>query len=443
MYRIWLLIISLLFTNNYGHTQFIEKFRSEPGRKPATNLIGVLEGGKVIRDINNNGSDDIPMIIDRDEESDMLVVRDGSTKEVLWKLDLAVLNNRRPASLAFFDFTGNGSGEALVGMDDTEHILFDPDAADEILYRATGAKLYAIADADEDNLPDLILWDENQAIIIVVGWQSGGAQFAGSNSDHKLQFLHQNITEYSLTLKYETKPGFSLATGREMKVKISDFDVNGDGIMEIVMLRDDDTGNPAGLVVVNGATREKRWEFKFPDEHRNDILNGFHGFFEINGDGQKEAIFGNRTIVTQDKVVHTLNENFEIVLAYDIDGDGYDDLLGHNVRDSTIQVWGLKTDATDISQANIEKALSFVLHQNYPNPFNPSTTIRFSLPESQHVKLRILDLIGREVTTLVDSEMSGGVHRVTFDAGNLSSGLYLVRLEAGSFTSVKRMMLVK
>lgn len=85
----------------------------------------------------------------------------------------------------------------------------------------------------------------------------------------------------------------------------------------------------------------------------------------------------------------------------------------------------------------------YFLNQNYPNPFNPSTTIRFNLPESQHVKLHVFDLLGREVMILVDGEMRGGVHRVIFDAGNLPSGLYLVRLEAESFASVKRMMLVK
>lgn len=87
----------------------------------------------------------------------------------------------------------------------------------------------------------------------------------------------------------------------------------------------------------------------------------------------------------------------------------------------------------------------FALSQNYPNPFNPSTTIRFSLANSEAVSLRVYDVLGREVATLIDAEtMTSGAHSVQFDATDLASGMYLYRLEAGSnFVQTKQMMLLK
>ncbi len=87
----------------------------------------------------------------------------------------------------------------------------------------------------------------------------------------------------------------------------------------------------------------------------------------------------------------------------------------------------------------------YALAQNYPNPFNPATTIRFQLPKAEQVTLRVFDVLGREVASLLDNtSLAGGEHAVRFDASGLTSGVYLYRLEAGaSFVQTKRMMLVK
>ena len=85
----------------------------------------------------------------------------------------------------------------------------------------------------------------------------------------------------------------------------------------------------------------------------------------------------------------------------------------------------------------------FQLSQNYPNPFNPSTTINYALPASSDVTLKVYTLTGQEVATLVNATQGVGQYEVQFDASNLSSGIYLYRLETASFTETRMMSLIK
>ena len=85
----------------------------------------------------------------------------------------------------------------------------------------------------------------------------------------------------------------------------------------------------------------------------------------------------------------------------------------------------------------------FALHQNFPNPFNPSTAIKFQLPSESYVKLVVYSLLGQELAVLVDGKQSAGFKSVEFDASGLPSGVYLYRLSAGSFTQVRKMLLVR
>jgi len=90
-----------------------------------------------------------------------------------------------------------------------------------------------------------------------------------------------------------------------------------------------------------------------------------------------------------------------------------------------------------------EVPVSFELYQNYPNPFNPTTSIKFALPKESQVKLSVYTILGQEVATLVNSVMSAGYHTVNFDASNLPSGMYIYKIDAGSFSQIKKMLLMK
>jgi hypothetical protein len=86
---------------------------------------------------------------------------------------------------------------------------------------------------------------------------------------------------------------------------------------------------------------------------------------------------------------------------------------------------------------------AYELNQNYPNPFNPSTAITFAIPVSGHVSLKVYDMLGREVASLVNDFQEAGTHAVRFDARGLASGIYLYRISAGNFSQVKKMTLLK
>ncbi len=85
----------------------------------------------------------------------------------------------------------------------------------------------------------------------------------------------------------------------------------------------------------------------------------------------------------------------------------------------------------------------FLLYQNYPNPFNPSTTIQFAVPKTSNVTIKIYDVIGRQVAMLVDEEYQPGQFKVIFEAGQLASGIYIYRIQAGDFRKAKKFLLLK
>ncbi len=94
-----------------------------------------------------------------------------------------------------------------------------------------------------------------------------------------------------------------------------------------------------------------------------------------------------------------------------------------------------------VSETNTNLPATVTLAQNYPNPFNPATTIRFELPASQHTSLKVFDLLGEEVATLVDGIRGAGYHEVSFDGTGLASGVYVYRLQAGSVSQSRKLIL--
>ena len=98
---------------------------------------------------------------------------------------------------------------------------------------------------------------------------------------------------------------------------------------------------------------------------------------------------------------------------------------------------------SNIVEVSFMEPTEFSLEQNYPNPFNPVTTISFTVPEPGNVKLKVFDLLGQEVKTVVNEYKEAGAYSVSFDASNLNSGMYIYKIEYGSFTQTRKMTLLK
>jgi len=180
------------------------------------------------------------------------------------------------------------------------------------------------------------------------------------------------------------------------------------------------------------------------------LQNGVNIFAQrVNGSGQ--TVWSNPTYGTTGNPVSTTPSTFQshpaivsdnaggaIVAWYDQRATGYG-----GAYDVYAQHLGSDGSATKVIQRTLNVPIQFSLSQNYPNPFNPSTRIEFSVAHSGYVSLRIYDMLGREVATLVDQELTPSSYSVTWNAANVASGAYFCRLQSGNFIQTKKLLLMK
>jgi len=105
------------------------------------------------------------------------------------------------------------------------------------------------------------------------------------------------------------------------------------------------------------------------------------------------------------------------------------------------EIWGISSTAVDPTNNGLPN--EFSLHQNYPNPFNPSTTIRFSIPKDQPVKISIYNILGEHISELTNQEYDAGTYTIDFDGSALTSGIYFYSIETTEFIETKKMILMK
>lgn len=157
----------------------------------------------------------------------------------------------------------------------------------------------------------------------------------------------------------------------------------------------------------------------------NDTTNGYP--FEAPEDGNLKT----------EHSITLLNLNYNSTYYFIIDQN---DANWNNIR--SIPYSFIAGDSTVRVDENIS-SISFYLSQNYPNPFNPNTNINFSLPKADYVTLKIYDILGKEVTTLINEELNAGNYSVNWDASNFSSGVYFYKLSAANNSLIRKMILLK
>jgi hypothetical protein len=213
----------------------------------------------------------------------------------------------------------------------------------------------------------------------------------------------------------------------------------------------------AATVTAMAQWNQKRWEdWRFAGVS-DAVLNGTSYIYGdaspttlpgINNGVKTDAITGEGAGIQVGITKFTdLTENFSQTAYMSFDGYPLGSLqwtdTPYDANASFISVMARYTHLDAVEDITSGIPESYKLSQNYPNPFNPTTNIEFSLPKSGNVTLKVFNILGQEVAVLVNGNMSAGTYKVDFDASKLSSGLYIYQVEAGSFTSSKKMMLLK
>ncbi|MBK8982635.1 MAG: PQQ-binding-like beta-propeller repeat protein [Ignavibacteria bacterium] len=127
----------------------------------------------------------------------------------------------------------------------------------------------------------------------------------------------------------------------------------------------------------------------------------------------------------------------------DIDSNGINEFLGGNREGRVICFYGGNGTITSVNNNNNLFPAGYKLYQNYPNPFNPGTGIKFDIAKSVNVKLAVYDILGKEISTLINEKLNAGSYQVSFDGSSLPSGIYFYQLKSGDYSETMKMNLIK
>lgn len=239
---------------------------------------------------------------------------------------------------------------------------------------------------------------------------------------------------------------------------LDNIDMDGDSIPEIFI--DDCEPFNALILIYSGATHELKWSFEsWLDEYGcNPALLGF---FHMDDDDIKEAVKAYATDgdIGVIEVIDWNTDNVEFTLSnvqfdeeagkpkafvIDIDNDNIYEIIaqvGDNWSNEHIEIWGYGT--TEIDNPGI-KPSQLKLNQNFPNPFNPTTTIKYELKKSGFVELKVYNIKGQLIDTLVKKQQDLGNHSIVFDAKRFSSGQYFYQISIdGQVTDTKKAIYLK
>lgn len=216
-------------------------------------------------------------------------------------------------------------------------------------------------------------------------------------------------------------------------------------------LSDETTG--ASVIIPNGALSSNT---EIEIGRYNILPDGAETFGEMVYLGPSGLTFSEAVTVTVPYDPSEFPEGFTeddlMLIRYSEEADEWT-VLEHTIDTQSQTLSGTTTSfsgfaAGELVGVSVEEQLAgkpeqFSLDQNYPNPFNPSTVIHYTLPEASEVRLEVFNLLGQRVSLLVNENVLQGSHSVAFQAGNLSSGIYIYRIQAGGFTQTRKMLLVK
>ena len=313
-------------------------------------------------------------------------------------LDLIVVGSEYVKTLSWFESNGSGSF--------TEHLVSDH------------AKVAAIPiDMDGDDDLDIVSFGDRLTLF----YNDGNGVFAES-----------------------LELGWGWDVGYYNPKELSIIDIEGDSDVDImaaymngVALFRQDAGNLFSPdSIYSGADINNSLPVQMNDDNHWDIIVSEHDAYHIDNDNDLFWLEGDGT--NSWEIEHGITEMLKLSLNTSQHGAVFGEILNS---------WlDYHYNFLNINDASIPGR--YKLFQNHPNPFNPITTLQYDLPEDVNVKIMIYDLMGREVKTLVNNQLSAGYKSVSWNAKNnlgqpVSAGMYLYRISAGDFQSVKKMVLLK
>ena len=436
---------------------------------------GVQDAIQIANDLNGDGFNDV--VIATGGGNEHVYALDGTNGEIIWKYgddvnyslgDFEAVDVQR-------DFNGDNVEDVLAIADGNDQgtgykraYLFNGTNGNIIWEHyypgpnpAFGKTIISVDDFTGDNIPDAVIaygnnGSTNQAVralngangsaiwtremidyepkeLLALPLPGGGTDIIAAeyfSRIHRLNGTNGNI-EWTYPLG---------ASAGVIQIGLID-DINNDQVPDVLIASFANNG----FNVLSGGSGTQLWFWQM------DFQFGVAAIPDIDDDGYEDVIVGSR-----DKFYYCINGKgdslifkhqfsdwlYTVNVMPSIDGNlSYELLAG--TRDGEVAVFSGGTDFVTNTELTQEFPTSYSLSQNYPNPFNPSTKIEFKIPQAGLVNLKIYDLLGREISTLLNEEMQPGNHTIDFDASTLASGIYFYTLNAGDFVSTKKMILLK
>ncbi|NNL22207.1 MAG: choice-of-anchor D domain-containing protein [Ignavibacteriaceae bacterium] len=436
---------------------------------------GVQDAMQIANDLNGDGFNDVILAVGGGNEH--VYVLDGTNGEIIWQYgdDINYSLGDFEAVDVQRDFNGDNINDVLAIADGNSAgtgykraFLFDGTNGNVIWEHfypgpnpSFGKTIVSIDDFTGDNIPEVAIaygnnGSTNQAVrtlngsngqeiwtremieyepkeLIALPLPGGGTDIIAAeyfNRIHRLDGMSGDITwTYPL--------GGSAGVIQLNLIE----DIDSDQIPDVLIASF--AGN--GINCLSGGSGTQLWSWQM------DFQFGVTAIPDIDNDGGEDVVVGSR-----DQYLYCINGKGDSVIFQNqfsdwlysvnvmasIDGNiSYEILAG--TRDGVVASLSGGTDTVTTVGTSQEIPTDYVLYQNYPNPFNPNTIIEFRIPLVGLVNLKIYDILGREITTLVNEEMQAGNYKIDFDASTLASGIYFYTLQAGDFVATKKMILLK
>ena len=350
------------------------------------------------------------------------------------------------------------------GQDDTNDFLvirLNPDGSPDTDFGNKGIVLTDYANR-QNTAGSITLQPDGKIIVAGTDFLSSGFEIMivryNSNGSLDTGFGSNGIVIYGVSGNLEGPSDILLQT--DGKIVVGGFTRVGFNPNKLLLLRYNEDGTPDmnfgnnGVVIEDSPTADNPIIGAIILQPDNKIIMAGslskesyggedHLLARFNSDGSVDNEFGtNGYLVTPNAGTISdaaLQNDGKLVVA------GYFMQIPNNFSslDFSVARYNLGDISTSVQADENASPTNFTLEQNYPNPFNPSTTIEFSIPKESFVTLKVYDLLGREVTSLVNKELQSGSYKTQLNASNLASGVYLYRLNANGITQTRKLTVMK